>query len=299
MVMSDVNESGQGKIQKAPYIGLPLVPETVLKRAHDVDELNRKRAAKLELSGNNINAKNKRKQKGAVYVIKPETLLARARCRRNETVRFRRVAHKGMQKRASNQKQMATKEVAAVLDGSENTATASTNTVTYQSNSVGASLVFCVRIRNNIAVPKQVLHALRRMHLTNVHEGVFVRYSDANRKLLHLVEPWVIYGPPSSKSVQDLIERRGHARIDGERVPLSDNTVIEKALGEHDMLCVEDLVHALTHPGDEFESVVKFLWPFRLADSKTHFERNTLHLKDGKDYGDIGEQIEEYIRKVL
>ena len=299
MVVSNAKESGPGKIQKAPYNGLPLVPESVLKRAHDVDELNRKRAAKLEISGNNSNAKNKRKEKGAVYVIKPETLLSRARCRRNETIRFRRVARKGMQKRASNQKQLATKETSALLDGGENTATGTTTTVTYQSNSVGASLVFCVRIRNNIAVPKQVFHALRRLHLANVHEGVFVRYTDVNRRLLHLVEPWVVYGPVSSKSVEDLIERRGHARINGERVPLSDNTVIEKTLGEHDILCVEDLVHALTNPGDEFDLVTKFLWPFRLADSKTHFERTTLHLKDGKDYGDLGERIEDYIRKVL
>ena len=283
----------------APIVSdLSLVPESVLKRAHDLDELNRKRAAKLELSngGNKQQQQQQqqRKKKGAVYVIKPETILARARCFRNDTIRFKRVSRKGMQKRASNQKQMATKEVL------EPTAMATTTVVTYQSNSVGAIVVFCVRIRNNIAIPKLVLRALRRLNLWKVHDGVFVRYNDENRRLLHLVEPWVIYGPPSSKLVKDLIQRRGHARIDRERVPLSDNTVIETALGlKHNLLCVEDLVHSLTSTDGDFEVVTKFLWPFRLADSKTHFERKTLHLKDGKDYGDIGDRIEEYILKVL
>jgi len=276
---------------------LSLVPESVLKRSHDLDELNRKRAAKLELSNANNKNKQQRKKKGAVYVLKPETILARARSRRNHEIRFKRVGRKGMQKRASNEKQMATKEVAAAIDGSDET---TTTEVSYQSNSVGANLVFCVRIRDNVAIPRQIKQALLRLRLQNVHEGVFVRYDDENRRLLHLVEPWVAYGPPSSKSVQDLIERRGHAQIDGERVPLSDNTVIETALGEeHNLLCVEDLVHALINPGDDFDVASKFLWPFRLADSKTHFERQTLHLKDGKEYGDLGERIEEYIQKVL
>ena len=68
----------------APIVSdLPLVPESVLKRAHDLDELNRKRAAKLELdNGGNKQHQHQHqcKKKGAVYVIKPETLLSRARC---------------------------------------------------------------------------------------------------------------------------------------------------------------------------------------------------------------------------
>jgi hypothetical protein len=44
---------------------------------------------------------------------------------------------------------------------------------------------------------------------------------------------------------------------------------------------------------------IKFLWPFKLVDTKTRFERGTLKLKDGKDYGDRGEAINDYIMEVL
>jgi len=165
-------------------------------------------------------------------------------------------------------------------------------------------MVFCVRIRDSVSLPPQVQSALKRLRLNKIHEGVFVQYNnETNRQLLHLVEPFVVYGPPSVATVQDLLERRGFAVVHNERVPLSDNTVIEDALGEsHNLLCVEDLVHELVQPtnSDTFQAVAQFVWPFQLADSKTFFERRTLKLKDsGKDYGDIGERIQEYIQQVL
>jgi large subunit ribosomal protein L7e len=273
---------------------LPLVPESVLKKRHDLDDLARKRAA-LEALEIARTGKKHNKKKTAVYVIKPETILSQSRSRRNQEIRYKRVKKKGMQKRASNHKVTAVKEV-EVDDNAE----AAVQVITYQSNSVGASMVFAVRIRDSVGIAPQVKQALGRLGLKQIHDGVFVKYDEKNRKLLHLVEPWVVYGPPSVAAVQDLIERRGFAKIDGERVPLSDNTVIENALGEeHSILCVEDLVHELCSAGEAFETASKFLWPFQLADSKTNFERRTLKLKDGKEYGDRGEAIHDYIKQVL
>ena len=292
-------QSKQQLQQKRKNSELSLVPESVLKKAHDLEELKRKRAAKNELVPSK--AGKRHKKKNAVYVIKPETILAQSRSRRNAEVRYKRVRKKGMQKRASNQKVTLTKvlEPEHEDDALTNNNNEST-TITYQANSVGAPMVFAVRIRDNTAIPSQVKQALGRLRLKNIHDGVFVNYNKHNRKLLHLVEPWVVYGPPSAASVQDLIERRGFAKIDNERVPLSDNTVIEKVLGDqHNILCVEDLVHELTTAGEAFEAASKFLWPFQLSDSKTIFERRTLKLKDGKEYGDLGERIQEYIQQVL
>ena len=70
-------------------------------------------------------------------------------------------------------------------------------------------------------------------------------------------------------------------------------------MGEDGILCVEDLVHELYSVGDLFGKVNAFLWPFRLADSKNYFERRTLKLKDGKDYGDRGEAINDYLQTTL
>lgn len=271
---------------------LPLVPESVLKKRHDLDDLSRKRAA-LEALEVTRTGKQHNKKKKAIYVIKPETILSQSRSRRNHEIRYKRVRKKGMQKRAVNQKVRAVKEVEVDDAGA-------VQEITYQSNSVGAPMVFAVRIRDSVATPAQVKQTLGRLGLKKIHDGVFIKYDLNNRKSLHLVEPWVVYGPPSTAAVQDLIERRGFAKINGERVPLSDNTVIEEVLGEeHNILCVEDLVHELCSAGDAFEAASKFLWPFQLADSKTNFERRTLKLKDGKEYGDRGEAIHDYIKQVL
>lgn len=266
---------------------LSLVPESVLKKRHDLDDMARKRAAARLPQREQ---KRMRAGKKAIYVKKPETFISGARARRNNDIRYKRVQKKGMQKRASNNKQVAVKELEQ--DGE-------TMEIKYQSNSVGAPMVFCVRTRDHGGAPRSVRSALAQMRLRNIHEGVFLRYDESHRKLLHLVEPWVVYGPPTTGVIRDLIERRGFGKIDGKRVPLSDNTVIEDALSEESIICVDDLVHEIDTVGPAFSKASGFIWPFRLADSKTEFERRTLKMKDGKDYGDKGDAVNEYIKQVL
>jgi large subunit ribosomal protein L7e len=276
---------------KKDYSHLPLVPESVLKRRHDLDDLARKKAAAEPVKGKPVRSKTK-----GFYVKSLETFMARGKSRRNHEMRYKRVLKKGMQKRASNKPLKAIKHVTEEQpDGTE-----VVTEIPYQANSVGANMVFCIRTRDHQNTPRQVRRALGRLRLRNPHEGVFLRYDDSTRKLLHLVEPWVVYGPPSTKTVKDLIERRGFAKIDGKRVPLSDNTVIERALGDkHNILCVEDLVHEISTTGEAFSAAASFLWPFRLADSLTSFERQTLKKDLGKNYGDRGQAIDEYIKQVL
>ena len=57
------------------------------------------------------------------------------------------------------------------------------------------------------------------------------------------------------KSVRELIYKRGYGKVDKQRVPLTDNAVIEAALGKYDILCVEDLVHEIVTAGPNFKQV--------------------------------------------
>lgn len=174
--------------------------------------------------------------------------------------------------------------------------------VTYAKNSVGAKLVFVVRIRDPVGMPKNVKKALTTLRLKSVNEGVFCRYNPSNKKKLQLLEPWVTYGVPSKAIITDLIRRRGHGWINGKRIPLSDNTIVENALGEKTdggVICVDDLVHELHSVGDEFGRVTKFLWTFQLAAPKSKFQKEKLNFKDGGDYGDRGEQMDDLIRQML
>ena len=219
------------------------------------------------------------KKKRLLTSFSPKTILAQSRSRRNNVIRYKCVNKKGMQKPAVNHKVMAVKEVVEDDDSNNAAVTATVNdetraqqaaaaaaAIAYQSNSVGAPMVFAVRIRDSVAVPPPVRTALGRLRLKKIHDGVVIKYDDNHRKSLHLVEPLVVYVSPRNAAVPDLIERRGFAKIDGEWVPLSDNTVIAGALGaEHNLLCVEDLFRELCSAGDAFDTASKFMWPVQLV----------------------------------
>ena len=331
---------------------LQLVPETLLKRRHDLDALQAKRAASALTSRKKSIAAASAGGKKTIKIIKPETILARSRHRNNGSIRFRRVSKRGMQKRASDKVVMkrkvwdATKDEEAEDDGvvgnEENkkikavedtivtttnddgggaTTTSNTNLleIQYKANSVGASTVFAVLLRpTDASTSRPIKKTLSSLRLRRVHEGVFLPYNPSTRKMLHLVEPYVLYGILSLETISDLVRRRGHCKVDGKRVPLSDNNVIEQQFGEDlGLICVEDLVQVLTsspsagEEGDNdddivssdgstvFGKVAKFLWPFRLTSRKSKFQRKMLELKDGKLYGDQGELMNGYIREML
>ena len=288
--------------------GLPLVPEAVLKRRHDLDEVKAHRTAQA-MTNPRGNRKVFNSRTKAVRVIKPEKFVARGRSRRNHDRRYQRVHKKGMQRRASDRKIIEEREVPAVaeetvggLQAAVSAAGGETRMVRVATNSVGAKVVFAVHVRDGSGMSKRVRKALGQLRLRSINEGILLRYNDSTRKMLHLVEPWVAYGIPSKQLVADLIARRGHGKIDGKRVPLTDNTIIEKALGdETGIICVEDLVHELCTAGSEFHAAASFLWPFRLTAPRSRFQKEKLDQKDGgrDEYGDRGEEIEQFVRNML
>jgi large subunit ribosomal protein L7e len=92
--------------------------------------------------------------------------------------------------------------------------------------------------------------------------------------MLRLVEPYVTYGyvirlrlrmsfivsphrfsEPNLKTVRELIYKRGYGKVNRQRVPLSNNSVIENTLGKYDILSVEDLVHEIFTVGPNFKQV--------------------------------------------
>jgi 60S ribosomal protein uL30 len=278
------------------------------------------------------------KTKTKFYVMKPETIYAHVRNQRNQQRRLSRVQKKGMQSRASSHPTMATKRIPPTNDedlndvttellGEGDTTNSATNInatrtrthdeISYQTNSVGANMVFVIRIRDSVATPKAIINILvNKLHLRNVNDGVFVRFNNESmRRLLHMVEPYILYGPIKEKSmVHDLLIRRGYAKINNnERVPLSNNMLIEQEFQKekykeqcNHVLCIEDMVHEIFSVGVAFDVITKeFLFPFQLSNSKTEYEKRTLQVKEfqgtihEKEYGDRGHRIHEYIQQVL
>jgi hypothetical protein len=82
------------------------------------------------------------------------------------------------------------------------------------------------------------------------------------------VDPYIMYGYPSLKSVKDLVYKRGHAKVGKQRVPITDNEMIEVGLGEKTkgaVICIEDLVHQIHTVGPYFKvrpsSLHSAFWP--------------------------------------
>jgi large subunit ribosomal protein L7e len=124
---------------------------------------------------------------------------------------------------------------------------------------------FVVLIRgiNEIAPkPRKIMQLLRLLQINN---GVFVKVTRATQQMLRLVEPYITYGEPNLKSVRELIYKRGYGKVDKQRIPLANNAVIEKALGQYNILSVEDLVHEIATVGPNFKQASNFLWPFKLS----------------------------------
>ena len=48
------------------------------------------------------------------------------------------------------------------------------------------------------------------------------------------MEPYIAFGYPNLKSVRELVLKRGYAKVSGNRLPLTDNKLVEEvgALGE-------------------------------------------------------------------
>jgi large subunit ribosomal protein L7e len=161
-------------------------------------------------------------------------------------------------------------------------------------------LVFVVRVRGIIGVSPKVKKILQLFRLRQIHNGVFVRVNAATIKMLRLVEPFIAYGYPTLKTVRDLVYKRGFGKVNGQRVPLSSNEVIQAALGHVGIDCIEDVVHEIFTVGPHFKEVSNFLWPVKLSSPKGGFRGKKLnHFNEGGACGQQGPHINTLIKKML
>jgi len=112
-------------------------------------------------------------------------------------------------------------------------------------------------------------------------------------------EPYVAWGTPNLKSVRELVYKRGFAKVEGRRTPLSSNDVVEKTMGKHGIICVEDLIHEIFTVGPNFKYASNFLWPFKLNTPSGGWRKKTNHFVEGGDFGNREDKINELLRKMV
>ncbi|KAI8815332.1 ribosomal protein L30, ferredoxin-like fold domain-containing protein [Cladochytrium replicatum] len=162
-----------------------------------------------------------------------------------------------------------------------------------------AKLAFVVRLKgiNKIAPkPRKILQLLR---LYRINHGTFVKLNKATLNMIQLIQPYVAWGYPNLKTVRELIYKRGFAKVDGQRIPIQDNAIIEEHLGKFGIICVEDLIHEIVTVGPNFKQSSAFLWPFKLSNPTGGFKgKKTNHFIEGGEAGNREEFINGLVQRM-
>merc|ERR1719421_51963 len=164
-------------------------------------------------------------------------------------------------------------------------------------------LMFVIRIRGMCDMHPKTKKILQLLRLRQIHLGVFLRVNKATQEMIKRVEPYVAYGYPSLKSTRSLIYKRGFGKQktsgQAQRLPLTDNSVIEGELGQFGINCFEDLVHEIYTVGPKFKEANNFLWPFKLNSPKGGLAKKRLGFNEGGQAGNRDKYISALISRML
>merc|ERR1711887_511763 len=192
---------------------VPAVPETLLKRRKNLERIKASRAVAV------VKRRKALKEKRHVIYKRAEKYVKEYRAKERDEIRLRRMA-----KRDGNFYVPAE-----------------------------AKLAFVIRIRGINQVSPKVKKALQLLRLRQINNGVFVKLNKCSLNMLRLVEPYVAWGYPNLKTIRDLVYKRGFAKVNHQRIPISNNEVVEESLGSSGIICVEDLVHEIFTVGENFK----------------------------------------------
>uniref|UniRef100_A0A7R9VW21 Ribosomal protein L30 ferredoxin-like fold domain-containing protein n=1 Tax=Pseudictyota dubia TaxID=2749911 RepID=A0A7R9VW21_9STRA len=162
-------------------------------------------------------------------------------------------------------------------------------------------LALIIRIRGIIGVSPKAKKIMQLFRLRQIHNATFVRMNEATTRMLRLIEPYVTYGYPTRATIEKLIYKRGFGKINKQRIPIAENSVIEEGLKGTDIRCCADLVHEIVTVGPNFKKANNFLWPFKLSAPDGGFSRKTklLHFMEGGEAGNRGEEINKLVKRML
>ncbi|KAF1977362.1 60S ribosomal protein L7 [Bimuria novae-zelandiae CBS 107.79] len=160
-------------------------------------------------------------------------------------------------------------------------------------------LAFVIRIKGINKIDPKKRKTLQLLRLLQINNGIFIKLTKATTEMLKIVEPFVTYGYPNLKTVRELIYKRGYGKVNKQRLPLSDNQIIEEHLGEFGIVCIEDLIHEIYTVGPNFKQASNFLWPFKLSSPNGGFRpRKFKHFIEGGDLGNRELFINDLVRQM-
>ena len=158
-----------------------------------------------------------------------------------------------------------------------------------------ARLLAVIRIRGINDMHPKSRKILQLLRLRQINNMVFIKLTKATMNMIRKVEPYVAYGYPSLKTVREVLYKRGHGKVNKQRIPLTDNSIIEGTLGKHGIVCMEDLVHEIYTVGPKFKEASNFLWPVKLSNLTGGMTDKGTHFVEGGESG----LREKYINSMI
>jgi large subunit ribosomal protein L7e len=159
-------------------------------------------------------------------------------------------------------------------------------------------LMFVVRIRGINDMHPKVRKIMQLLRLRQIFNGVFMKVNKATVNMLRRVEPYVTYGYPNLKTVRELIYKRGYGKLNKSRTALTDNSIIEEALGKYGIICIEDLIHEIYTVGPHFKEANNFLWPFKLSAPLGGLTKKRNHYVEHGDAGNREAKLNNLVRQM-
>merc|ERR1719470_17908 len=237
---------------------LPKVPETLLKRRKQYEALKARRAKSRLL--HKKAGKDKRKQ---IYK-RAEEYVKEYRKKERDVIRLKRIAKKHGNYYVDEEPKLA----------------------------------FVIRIRGINGASPRVRKILQLLRLRQIFNGVFIRLNKATLNMLNIAQPYITWGYPNLKTVRELIYKRGHGKVNGQRIALNDNAVVEENVGNIGLQSVEDLIHEIFTVGPNFKRANNFLWTFKLSAPNGGYRRVTNHFVEGGDFGNREDKINNLIKRM-
>lgn len=155
-----------------------------------------------------------------------------------------------------------------------------------------------IRIRGMNRVPPKPRKTLDLFRLRRPNTAVLINNNKSTRAMLQIVRNYVAYGHISLSTLRELVYKRGLTNIEKNDKGVNiTNEMIEKKFG--DLVCMEDLVHALWM-NEKFVEVNRFLAPFRLNCPQGGFDgRKALDFLMGGSCGNHHEMIEDLVKRMI
>eukprot|EP01084_Bolivina_argentea_P198100 339329_1 len=170
------------------------------------------------------------------------------------------------------------------------------------------SVLLIIRIHRKKNLPPQIKKQMNNLRLLKPFNCVLVRNTKRLQLILNDILPFITFGIPTKETIRDLVLKRGRL-IDektGNKSVIKSNMIIEKVLGKYDIICIEDIIHALSRniknnnkSIEIFDGVTNVMNPFEL--NRMHVPMRGLRTPFSKMgyWGYRGTYVNTFVEKII